>query len=81
MAKSVPAVANRNLLWRKNATDWTAGVLGIHLARAQEFVAVSKVDGGNGALRPSQTQKLVGLLAVDSRGGAFQHDIHFASLA
>ena len=81
MAKSLPVVANRNLLWRKNATDWTVGVLGIHLARAQEFVAVSKVDRRNGALRPSQTQELVGLLAIDSRCGAFQHDIHFTSLA
>src|SRR5579872_3587910 len=81
MAKSLPAVANRNLLRRKNATDRTVGVLGIYLARTQEFMALPKVDSGNGALRPSQAQKLVGLLAVDSGCSAFQHDIHFASLA
>src|SRR5579862_1376765 len=81
VAKPLPAVANRNLLRRKNATNRTVGVLGIYLARTQEFMALSKVDSGNGALRPSQTQRLVGLLAVDSGCGAFQHDIHFTSLA
>jgi hypothetical protein len=44
-------------------------------------MALSKVDSGNGTLRPSQAQKLVGLVAVDSRCSAFQYDIHFASLA
>jgi hypothetical protein len=81
VAKSLPAVANRNLLRRKNATNRTVGVLGIYLARTQEFMALSKVDSGNGTLRPSQAQKLVGLVAVDSRCSAFQYDIHFASLA
>src|ERR1700722_19104360 len=54
VAKSILVVANRNLLRRENAADWPVGILGIYLAGAQEFVAVSKVDSGNGALRPSQ---------------------------
>jgi hypothetical protein len=45
VAKSIPALANRNLLWRQDAGDWIPGVLGIHVARAQKSMAISKMDG------------------------------------
>src|ERR1700680_1583048 len=81
MAKSLPAVANRNLLRGEDATDRTPGVLGIHLAGAQEFVAFSEMDSGNGALRPSQAQGFLSLLPVGSGRRAFKDDIHFATFA
>jgi len=52
VAESVPAMANRDLLWRENAADRLSGVLGIRLARAKQSLAVPQMDGGDGALRP-----------------------------
>ena len=51
LAESISAVADRDLLRREDAADWVSGVLGISLARASPSVAVSEVDGGDGALR------------------------------
>jgi hypothetical protein len=59
VAKSVPAMENRNLLRCEDATNWTFGVLGVHLAGAQESVAFLEVDGGNGALRASEAEEFV----------------------
>ena len=57
VAKPVPALANRNLLRREDAANRLSGVLGISLARAQEPLAVSKMDAGDGALRKADVQE------------------------
>ena len=62
VAQPLLTVADRNLLWGEDAADRTAGILGIHLAGAQEFVAVSQVDGGNGTPRPPQAEEFVNLI-------------------
>lgn len=81
LAQSLPVVANRNLLRGKDATDRSPGILGVHLAGAQESVALFEMDGGNGTLRPPQAEEFVTLLPVAGRCGAFQDDVHFAALA
>jgi hypothetical protein len=81
VAKSLPSMANRNILWSEDAADRSSGILGIHLAGAQKFMAFSEVDRGNGALCPSRAQEFVSLPSVARRRRAFKHDIDFAALA
>ena len=59
MAQPISSMADRNLLWRENAADRFSGVLGIHLAGTCPPVAISKVDGGDGASCPSQAQEFI----------------------
>src|ERR1700722_16489554 len=66
MAKSVSAVAHRNLYRRENDADRLRGVLGIHVARARRPLAVFELDSRDGAIRPSQTEEF--MMAVLSKG-------------
>lgn len=81
VAQSLPAMANRNILWSEDAADRSSGILGIYLAGAQESMAFSEVDRGNGTLRPSRAQEFVSLPSITRRGCTFQNDVHFATLA
>ncbi len=53
VAQPLPALEDRDLLWRKNAANWISRVLGVRMAGARELVAILKMDGGNGTLRTS----------------------------
>ena len=57
VAKPVPALANRNLLRREDATDRLLGVLGVSVARAQESLAVSQMDWRDGTLRKARAEE------------------------
>src|ERR1700722_2194225 len=57
LAQSVSVVAHRDLLWREDDADWIPGILGISLARARQPMALSKVDGRDGALYQSQAEE------------------------
>ena len=81
VAQSLPVMANRDLLWSEDAADRSSGVLGIYLAGAEESMAFSEVDCGDGALRPSRTEEFVSLPSVAGRRCAFHDDIHFAAFA
>ena len=57
VAKPVPALANRNLLRREDATDRLLGVLGVSVARAQEPLAVPQMDWRDGTLRKARANE------------------------
>jgi hypothetical protein len=49
-------MANRNLLWREDESDWVSGILGIHVARAGAACPFSEMDGGDGKICKAQAQ-------------------------
>ena len=57
VAKSVPVVANRNLLRREDAANRLSGILGISLARAQKPLAFPQMDWRDGTLRKARANE------------------------
>jgi hypothetical protein len=59
VAQSIPALAHRDLYGREDDADRFSGVLAFHLAGAPPSVAILEVDWRDGAVRASESEKLV----------------------
>src|SRR5712692_8827628 len=57
LAQPLSALAGRDLLRCKDAADRFSGILGIRMAGAQQSLAISEMDGGDGTLRPPQAEE------------------------
>src|SRR4029077_2541279 len=61
VAQPLPLVASRDLLRGQDAADRLSRILGVHVAGAQQSLAISEMDGRNRTLRASQGDPLIAL--------------------
>ena len=59
LAQSLSPLAYRDLHRRQDDADRLSGILGILVDRANQPLALSEVDCGDGSLRPSRSQELL----------------------
>ncbi len=82
VAESLSAVENRDLLRRENAANWVSGILGICVAGARRVMALSQMDGRDGAVRSSEGQDVSvnvqsELISAAGSGSAFKNQVYF----
>ena len=70
LAQPLSSMASRDLHRGQNDADRFPGILGISLDRAEQSVAFSEMDIGDGSLRPSSSEERVGTAGSAVPAGA-----------